>query len=68
MGYNVQWSTDFRIFEIICVNFVLAICDIVHDMETLFYFPKPHDVEECSISKCNSLGNTPILDISDIVL
>ena len=41
-GYSVGWFYDhlfFRIFEIICFCFVVAIFDLVHDVETIFHLP-----------------------------
>ena len=39
MGYKLDgFSCQFyRIFEIIIVCFVLDICDLVHDVESIFY-------------------------------
>ena len=34
-GYNVGWFYFFRIFEIIFVCFVVAICDLVHSVEAI---------------------------------
>ena len=34
---NVGWTLFFRIFEIIIFCCVVAICDLVHDVETIFH-------------------------------
>ena len=39
-GYNVPFSGHyFRIFEIICFCFVVAICNLVHDVDAILYLP-----------------------------
>ena len=37
-GRMISVVNFFRIFEIIIFCFVVAICDLVHDVETIFHF------------------------------
>ena len=65
----ISVDTFFRIFEIIIFYFVVVICDLVHDVETIFhlsYLLTTSGNLFCNISDVRETANCSFTDITHI--